>query len=175
MDKGDRFEQLVKSPEPARQDYECDRVLHEHHFSYEEIAKIEKLVRVNVRFLLQRQLDIQPDGSRGRFRSALVCGFHNAGSASGNNGVAVAPEQCRDGLSPFIGKTSRQGTGGAEHCHSRRNLAEHLEAFDEFSHDAKDPPSILACEIIDDILLFNSASFHGSTSPKNLFDFENSF
>src|SRR6266571_3799248 len=71
LDKGDRFEQLVKSPESARQDYECDRVLHEHHFSYEEIAKIEKLVRVNVRFLLQRQFNIQTNRSSPCFSNAF--------------------------------------------------------------------------------------------------------
>src|SRR2546423_1788271 len=61
LDQRDRFKQFVERAEPARQDHEGDRVLHEHYFSYEEIAKVEQLIRVNVRLLFERQFDVESD------------------------------------------------------------------------------------------------------------------
>src|SRR5262245_36385780 len=51
LDQRDRFEQFVKRSKSARQNDECDRVLHEHHFSYEEIPEVQKLICKDVRLL----------------------------------------------------------------------------------------------------------------------------
>src|SRR5579883_2052419 len=72
LDQSDCLEQFIKRPESAGQNYKGDRVLHEHDFPNEEISKVQKLVRENVRPLFERQFDIQADRSGASFGSAFV-------------------------------------------------------------------------------------------------------
>src|SRR5207244_1833537 len=47
-----------------------------------------------------------------------------------------------------------------------RNFGEHFEAFNKFGDDSKNSPGVLTREIVDDVLFFNSISFHDANSPR---------
>src|SRR6266850_8539942 len=47
LDQRNRLEEFVERSESAGQNQECDRVLHKHDFSNEEISEVEKFVRVD--------------------------------------------------------------------------------------------------------------------------------
>src|SRR5262245_8669256 len=144
LNQRDRFEQFVKRPETARQNHERDRVLHEHHFPYEEISEVEKLVCIDVRFLFQRQFDIQTNGSGSALCGTLVCSFHDAGAATGNDRISILSQQRRNRLRFLISRTARQRSGGAKHCYGRRNFGEHFKTFNKFRQDAKYSPLVLS-------------------------------
>src|SRR5215468_1445627 len=62
LDECDRLKQFIQRAESPREDHEGDRVFHEHNFSNEEISEVQKLVRKDVRLLLQGQFDVQANG-----------------------------------------------------------------------------------------------------------------
>src|ERR1043166_894500 len=81
-------------------------------------------------------------------------------SASSDDRITVFAEHGRYGVCSVVRHSSRQRARGSEHCNGGWNFAKHFKSLHEFRHNAKNPPSILTCEVINDILLFNAVSFH---------------
>src|SRR5215468_8293544 len=163
LDEGDRLKQFIQRAESPREDHKGDRVFYEHDFSNEEISEVQKLVRKDVWFLLQGQLDVQANGCATAFGGSSVRGFHHAGASSRDHRVTVLSQQARYRVSAFVrnaaGKRARRPKNG----NSGRDLGKHFEAFDEFGDDAKNAPGVLTCKIIDDVLFFDTVSFHKSS------------
>ena len=61
LDQGERFVQLVERAEAARQHDEAVRVLEEQDFADEEVVTGDVAIEVDVRRLLERQLDVAAD------------------------------------------------------------------------------------------------------------------
>ena len=97
LDQGQRLEQLVERPEPARVDHERVGVLHEHDLAGEEVAELDAEVHVRVEPLLHRQLDVAADRQAAALLAAAVGGRHDPRPAAGDDRVATLREQRRRG------------------------------------------------------------------------------
>ncbi|GAB4311818.1 MAG: hypothetical protein Kow0097_13410 [Candidatus Bipolaricaulota bacterium] len=61
LDEDQALEQLIEGPEPAGEGDERLGVLDEHHLAHEGVPEGEEAGLVRVRFLLVRELDVEPD------------------------------------------------------------------------------------------------------------------
>ncbi len=144
-------------PNPPGQDHESDRVLHEHHFSYEEISEIQQLVRINFGFCSSGNSMFSPTEVAPASVAPLLAASITPGPPPVMTEYPFSPST-RYRFARSIRVASRQRSSRTENCDGRRNFAEHLESFDEFRHDPKYPPCILAGEVINDVLFFDSIS-----------------
>ena len=134
-------------PEPAGQDNESLRILHEHGLAGEEVAEVDAKVHPLVEALLEGQLDAQPHGYAVALDSALVRGLHGARTAAGNDGYAGFSQFAAHFDAQLVVRGAGLGAGGPEHADGRAEVGEGTETFHELALDPEHAPRIRVDEL----------------------------
>ena len=142
LDEGERLEQLVERPEPAGQDDEGVRVLHEHRLAGEEVAELDAEVDVGVERLLVRQLDIAPDREAATLLAAAVGRLHRARTTTGDDREAVLGEGSCDPARELVVRMAGRCPGGAEDRDGGADGRERVEALHELREDPQGTPRV---------------------------------
>lgn len=100
------------------------------------------MVDVVVGCLLVGKLDVEADGETACLLCAFVGGFHDAGTASGDDGKAFAGKGGSDGFGEMVVVRAGLDAGGAEDGDGGSGTAHGFEAVDEFGHDFEDAPAV---------------------------------
>ncbi len=102
LDQRERLEQLVERAEPAGEEDESLRSLHQHHLAGVEVAEGEGEVEKPVGLLLVRELDVEADREApGLLRASVGC-LHHAGAAAGDHREAGLGQQPAAQASAFV-------------------------------------------------------------------------
>ncbi len=127
-------------------------IFDEHGFADEEEVVVDGEGLVGVGDLFHGEGDVESDGDAAGFFGAFVGGFHNAGAAAGDDGEAAAGEGVGELGGESIVFVGGFGAGRAEDADGRGNVAESIEAIDEFGHDAEDLPHVFLIFVGEDLL-----------------------
>jgi hypothetical protein len=147
LDEGQRLEQLVEGPEPARQDHEPVGVLYEHGLAREEVAELDAEVDVRVEPLFMGQLDVAADRQPAALTAAAVGRLHRARSAAGDHGVARLSQLPADHPGQLVQIGSLRRPGRAEDRDRPADRRQGVEAVDELGLDAQHPPGVAVEEL----------------------------
>ncbi len=142
LDEGEGFEHLIQGAEPAREDYEGGRVLHEHRLPDEEVPEVDGALHVRVDVLLEGQLDVAADGETvPLLRPAIRC-LHDSGATPGDHREALLGEQLggRDRL--LVDRVVRLRASRPEDGDGVADIVQGVEPFDELPHDPEHPPRV---------------------------------
>src|SRR5687768_4072916 len=85
LDERERSVELIERTEASRESDERLRVLDEHRFANEEVAKLQCLVDPLIDVLLEGQFDVAPDGDCASLLGSFVRRFHDAGTSAGDD------------------------------------------------------------------------------------------
>src|SRR6266849_6420878 len=129
--EGERFEQLVQSPEPPREDHEAARVFDEHVLAHEEVTELDTEVDVVVELLLVGQLDVAAHGQAAGLLATSVDRFHHPGPASGDDRKPAAGEGGAKLTAVCVVRVGWLRAGRTEYRHRRTDVVEGIEALDE--------------------------------------------
>lgn len=93
--------------------------------------------------LLEGELDVDSDGATSGFMRATVSGFHDAGTAAGDNGEAEFGELGAHGAGEFVVGGAGLGAGGAENGDGGAGEVKAAEGFDEVPGDTENGKKFL--------------------------------
>ena len=144
LDQSQRLEELIQGAETSRHHDEALGIAGEDGLAGEEILEIDAFVPVYVRVaaLLHREHDVQTHALSATSGCSFVAGFHDAGTAAGNDTESTLGKLVCDFLSHYVIFVIRAGTCGAENSHARANGRHFLIAVGEFAHYLENGPGI---------------------------------
>ena len=133
------LEHLVERTEPAGQDDEAVRVLHEHHLADEEVFELLADVQVMVRAFLLVEAYRAADGASAHVLRATARGLHDARAAAGHHGETDLSERTAHLHAHAIERALFRRAGGAEKSYAWADEMQRTEAAD---HRAEDVDSL---------------------------------
>ena len=139
LDQRQRLEQLVERAEPAREDDEALRRLHEHRLAGVEVLERHLEVAVGIEPLLVRERDVEADREAAALLAAAVRRLHHARPAAGDDRESRLRELPRRLARLPVGLAVLPDPGRAEDRDGRPVDLEHLlEAAEELARDDRD-------------------------------------
>ena len=142
----EHFKKFIERAEATRHENKAETVFYETNFARKKIMEVHRHVGVFVAGLLERQFNVEANRFTTGVRRAFVGRFHNAGTATSDDGEIMFRQPLRDihgGAIVFVGGF---GAGGAEDGHGGTDLGHRLERIYELGHDAEDAPRIFVDE-----------------------------
>ena len=142
------FKEFVQCAKTAGHEDKPEAVFYKGNFAGEEIMKLDGDIGKAIARLLMGQFDVQSDRFAAGLRRAFVGGFHDAGAAAGNDGEIMLGQALGNRGRRLIILVRRLGAGRSKDRHGGANLRHGLKRIDEFGHDPKNAPGVLADKCI---------------------------
>jgi hypothetical protein len=110
--------------------------------------EIDERLDERVRLLLKRELDIKADRLALGHERAAIAGLHDAGAAARDDSIPALDKKGRRLLRHLIHFMTRLQARGPEDRDRVINLVKAVKSFDEFRHNAEDPPLVHFIKIL---------------------------
>src|SRR6266496_4969845 len=130
-----RLEELFERSVAPQEGEERGGELDEHVLADEEVGEDELPVEVDIRLLLARQADVQPDRDPAPFAAAAVGGFHDPGPAARDDVESFQREVPRRLAREPVGGIARTEPGRAEDRYGGLDVPECETRLDELAGD----------------------------------------
>ena len=136
--RGD-LKKFIKRAESARIENICFRRERERRFAREKIIKRKRIGDVWIQHLFMGQLDIESDRMAARLLCALVGGFHDTGTAAGNDCITQFGDLECEFVRVFVVLVRRCETCRSIHSHRFGVFFNELETAVEFICNTRGP------------------------------------
>jgi len=142
------FKKFVERAETTGHENEAEAVFHEAYFAREKVMEMNRHIGKTIPGLFVRQLDVEAHGFASGLHGSAIGGFHDAGSATSDDGEILFGEAFADSHGGAIIFVRWLGSRRAENGHSGADLGHGLEGIHEFRHNAENAPGVFVDEII---------------------------